>query len=139
MAPVWFGPETLSHSTVSTVASPVAGTHVPSGDQIVWNWNAVIGATGYKWNNINDYATAKDMGTTTTKTETGLTAGTTYTRYVWTYNTCGISTVVSLTSQTLPLSIGLNYCGGIIFYIDGTGQHGLIAATSNQSGGAWGC
>jgi hypothetical protein len=37
-------------------------------------------------------------------------------------------------------SIGQSYGGGIIFYIDGTGQHGLIAATSDQSTGAqWGC
>ena len=30
-------------------------------------------------------------------------------------------------------AIGMSYGGGIIFYIDGTGQHGLIAATSDQS------
>ena len=36
--------------------------------------------------------------------------------------------------------IGQSYGGGIIFYIDGTGQHGLIAATNDQSTGAeWGC
>ena len=36
--------------------------------------------------------------------------------------------------------IGASYGGGIIFYIDGTGQHGLISATSDQSTGAqWGC
>ncbi len=36
--------------------------------------------------------------------------------------------------------IGESYGGGIIFYIDGTGQHGLIAATSDQSSGTeWGC
>jgi len=35
--------------------------------------------------------------------------------------------------------IGQSYCGGIIFYIDGTGQHGLIAATSNLSTAQWGC
>lgn len=29
--------------------------------------------------------------------------------------------------------IGQSYGGGIIFYVDGTGQHGLIAAVSNQS------
>ena len=32
-----------------------------------------------------------------------------------------------------PLSIGDSYQGGIIAYIDGTGQHGLIAAPSDQS------
>lgn len=36
--------------------------------------------------------------------------------------------------------IGASYGGGIIFYIDGTGQHGLISTTSDQSTGAqWGC
>ena len=36
--------------------------------------------------------------------------------------------------------IGASYGGGIIFYIDGTGQHGLISAITDQSTGAqWGC
>lgn len=36
--------------------------------------------------------------------------------------------------------IGQEYGGGIIFYIDATGKHGLIAATSDQSSGIhWGC
>ncbi len=120
--------------------SPVTGVHIPSSGQIIWNWNAVAGATGYKWNTANNYATAIDMGTATSKTETGLTTGTTYTRYVWAYNTCGISTSTSLTCQTITFVIGQSYGGGIIFYLDGTGQHGLIAATSDQSSGAqWGC
>ena len=40
----------------------------------------------------------------------------------------------------ITYSIGQSYGGGIIFYIDGTEQHGLISATSDQSTGAeWGC
>lgn len=40
----------------------------------------------------------------------------------------------------VPFAIGQSYGGGIIFYIDGTGQHGLIAAASDQSTAAeWGC
>ena len=40
----------------------------------------------------------------------------------------------------ITYSIGQSYGGGIIFYIDATEQHGLIAATSDQSTGAlWGC
>jgi len=31
--------------------------------------------------------------------------------------------------------IGESYGGGIVFWVDATGQHGLIAATSNQSTG----
>jgi hypothetical protein len=36
--------------------------------------------------------------------------------------------------------LGRKYGGGIIFYIDGTGKHGLIASTWDQSTGvSWGC
>ena len=51
---------------------PTEGVHVPAVTQITWNWNSVTDATGYKWNTINDFGTATEMGTATTKTETGL-------------------------------------------------------------------
>ncbi len=36
--------------------------------------------------------------------------------------------------------MGQFFRGGIIFYLDGTGQHGLISATSDQSNDTqWGC
>jgi len=35
------------------------------------------------------------------------------------------------------IRIGAHHGGGIIFYIDGTGQHGLIAATTDQGDGNW--
>jgi hypothetical protein len=36
-------------------------------------------------------------------------------------------------SSTSAIAIGKNYEGGIIFYVDATGQHGLIAASTDQS------
>jgi len=93
-------PATLSQSTSLDPPSPTAGTNVPSLTQIVWNWNTVSGATGYKWNTTNDYPSATDMGISTTKTETGLTCNTAYTRYAWAYNTCGNSIPVSLLQTT---------------------------------------
>jgi hypothetical protein len=39
------------------------------------------------------------------------------------------------TGGTCPITIGSSYGGGIVFYVDGTGAHGLIAATSDQSSG----
>jgi hypothetical protein len=42
--------------------------------------------------------------------------------------------VVNATGAT-TLTIGQAYQGGIIFWLDATGQHGLIAATSDQSTG----
>jgi hypothetical protein len=178
------------------------------------------------------------MGTATTKTETGLTCGTPYTRYVWAYNVCDYSLVTALNQitgscvptvtttamsgialttatsggnvtwdgggtvtergvcystspnptisgsktidgggpgfftsylsallpntlyyvkayatnsagtgygdqvsfTTMSFAIGQAYGGGIIFYLDGTGQHGLISATSDQNPRPqWGC
>ena len=125
----------------STPASPTPGTHTVALPDIVWNWNAVPGATGYKWNTADDYASAIDMGTATTKTETGLTCLMTYTRYVWAYNGCAHSLVTNLNQSTGPcFTIGQTYGGGVIFYIDSTGLHGLISSTENQSApNGWGC
>ncbi len=128
----------LTQST-SGIAPPVSGTHVPSGTQIVWHWNAVSGATGYKWNTIDDYGSATDMGTATSKTETGLTVGANYARYVWSYNATCLDPA-STTLNQLLVYLGANYGGGIVFFIDPTNQHGLISATTDQSAAAqWGC
>jgi len=84
-------------------ATPTAGNNTVSPGQVVWTWNAVAGATGYKWNTTNDYSTATNMGTSLTKTETGIVCGTAYTRYVWAYNTCSFSSACTLT-ETIPAS-----------------------------------
>jgi hypothetical protein len=81
--------------------SPIAGTHVPSTTQIVWNWYPVADATGYKWNTTNNFSTAIDMGTVTTKTETGLNCLAPYTRFVWAYSSCGNSIPSALYQTTL--------------------------------------
>ncbi|MBU0489427.1 MAG: fibrobacter succinogenes major paralogous domain-containing protein [Bacteroidetes bacterium] len=81
-------------------SAPTESTHTPSEIQIIWNWNSVSGATGYKWNTVNNYSTATDMGTSTTKTEGSLTCNTVYMRYVWAYNACGNSTALTLTQST---------------------------------------
>jgi hypothetical protein len=85
-----------------TVTTPVAGAHVPSQTQIIWNWNAATGATGYKWNTANVYGSATDLDNVLTSTETGLTCNTSYTRYIWAYNGSGcVSAEATLTQTTL--------------------------------------
>jgi len=94
----------LSQTTsIIFITTPIPGTHIPMPTQIVWNWNTVSDAIGYKWNNINDYNSAIDMGLSTSKMETNLTCNTSYVRYVWAYNVCGYSTPVILTQSTSPI------------------------------------
>ena len=120
--------------------TPVAGTPVAGFTEITWNWNTVPIAAGYKWNTVDNFGSATDMGTLTTTTETGLAAQTAYTRYVWAYNACGVSSPVSTSQTTLAFYIGANYGGGKIFYIDGTNQHGLISSLADQMPPPeWGC
>ena len=88
-------------ATLVTMAAPATGTHVPSQTQVVWNWNTVSGATGYKWSTANVYSGATDMSNVLTKTETSLICNTAYTRYVWAYNASGcVSAVTTLTQTT---------------------------------------
>lgn len=62
----------------------------------------------------------------------GLTAGTKY--YVRAYGMNSVDTAYGNEEYfTTPFAIGAHYGGGIIFYIDSTGVHGLIAALSDQS------
>lgn len=126
--------------------APVPVPPVPSENQIIWSWNAVPGAQGYKWNTSSDYKTATDIGAVTSKTETGLTTGNSYQRYVWAYNSNGLSP--SARMEQLLVYVGLNYEGGMIYYIYQPGDtgyipgktHGLIAAPVDQSSAAsWGC
>jgi hypothetical protein len=92
-----------SWRTFSPCTSPVptalANTITPG--QIIWRWDATPGATGYKWGTTAAYTSATDMATATSKAETGIVCGSTYTRYLWSYNACGVSELTTLT-QTIP-------------------------------------
>jgi|WetSurMetagenome_2_1015567.scaffolds.fasta_scaffold258224_1 uncharacterized protein (TIGR02145 family) len=89
--------------------APIPGDNIPSTTQIIWKWNLVTDATGYKWNTVNDFSSATDIGNVTTKIESGLLSNTAYSRFVWAYGACGISTFATLTQATLlftcPVSI----------------------------------
>jgi hypothetical protein len=69
----------------------------------------------------------------------GLTGGTQYYVRAYARNSAGTyySNERSFTYTTI--GIGSIYSGGIVFYIDGTGQHGLVCAPSDQGSFQWGC
>jgi hypothetical protein len=129
----------VTMTVLSSLSAPSQAQTTPTPTEITWNWYPVSGATGYKWNTVNDYTTATDLGNSTSYTEHGLLSNTYYNRYIWAYNMCSYSQYNAIGASTTTFSIGLSYGGGIVFYIDGTGQHGLIAATVDQGTAQWGC
>ena len=124
-------------------AAPVEGTHVPSTDQIIWNWDGVTGATGYKWNTEDDYGTASDMGTSTTHTESGLTCNTEYSRYVWAYNNTGHSSSTSLYQYTLNCwtcgdsSIIIHHTAGAVAPVTKTVTYGTATNIPGETSKCW--
>ena len=99
-----------------------------------------------------EYGTTADYGATITASEnlagngpvnvssevTGLEPGTTYHYRIVATNEKGTA-VGNDTSFTARYTIGEYVNGGYIFYLDGTGEHGLVCAPADQSGSAlWG-
>ena len=80
-----------------------------------------------------DYADLINTPAAADGSETKVTAGTNVT--VTGIGTTASPYVVNATSGGSTLAIGDSYQGGIIFWLDATGQHGLIAATADQSTG----
>lgn len=72
-----------------------------------------------------------------------LSPGTTYHIRAYAITNYGTSYGNDVAVATLPvgIAIGAIYQGGMIFYIDNTGKHGLIVAPADQSRGeaTWGC
>ena len=128
-----------------TVSAPAAGTHSPSLTQIIWNWNTVSGATGYKWGATSVYADATDMGTALTKTETGLTCSTPYSRYIWAYNASGcVSGSATLAQSTATcvfpcgssLTIDHVVSGGVA-PVDKTVTYGTVTNIPGETTKCW--
>ena len=133
---------TLTKSTLGAPPAPAGGTQVPYYNLVVWNWNAAAGATGYKWNTTNNYGSATDLGATTTNTETGLTCGHGYTRYVWAYNSCGYSTPVTLTQSTAACfvcgsSVNVTHVSGAVAPVTKTVSYGTVANIPGEPSKCW--
>jgi hypothetical protein len=128
-------------ASVVNVPAPVTGVHVPSQTQIVWNWNTVSGATGYKWNTTNIYGSATDLGSVLASTETGLTCNTSYTRYLWAYNASGcVSTAATLTQTTLTCAATtstFNYTGSMQTFTVPSGITSITIEAWGAAGGTY--
>lgn len=134
----------------TTAITSITSTSAASGGAITSDGGSAITAKGVCWSTSPNPVlgagnfTSNGTGTTTfTSSITGLTPNTTY--YVRAYATNAIGTgygpsdVVFTTCATPIYTIGQALQGGIVVFVDCTGQHGLIAATVDQGTAAWGC
>jgi uncharacterized protein (TIGR02145 family) len=112
---------------------PTSGTNSASQTQIVWNWNTVNGATGYKWSTANNYSIATDNGTNTSYTQIGLICNTSYTLYVWAYNSCGNSSPLILNQTTSSCVNTIAPCGTQVFMSTNLNAGNQISQAANQS------
>jgi hypothetical protein len=133
----------ITTSAVTTISSSSGRT----GGVISSDGGESVVSRGVCWNTspiptIQDAHTSNGVGTGSfTSDITGLSPNTTYYVRAYASNSLGTSygNEISFTTS-IVLSIGVTYQGGIVFYIDSTGMHGLICAPANQSDSAdWGC
>jgi hypothetical protein len=126
----------VSHVTFNTAV--MGGNVVSEGFTSITARGIVYGTTTNPTTSNNTTNNGSGTGLFTTNL-TGLTPLTTYYVRAYATNSVGTSYGNELSFTTSPLTIGTNYAGGIVFYLDSTGQHGLVCAPSDQGSFQWGC
>jgi hypothetical protein len=135
---------TLSTNDITSIGNYTA----VSGGVISDNGGCPVTQKGVCWNYVsgpttgNAHTSDGSGNASFVSNLTGLNGNRTY--YVRAYTTNSVGTTYgpekSFVTNTPPSPyIGQNYGGGIVFYIDGTGIHGLVSSTSDQGSGVWGC
>jgi|GEM_PF-1079374 len=148
----------VTFTTQSPITSPaittIAASNVTldaalSGGIISSGGGATVSARGVCWSTqqhptTTDNFTTDGSGTGTfTSQLSGLQPSTQYYLRAYATNAAGTAYGNEISFSTMAgsiYSIGQSFGGGVIFYIDSTAQHGLIAAPFDQlSGVSWGC
>jgi len=98
--PSWIALQPCAGGCIPLTVGPAAGSHSSTQTSITWVWGAVSTATAYYVNTVNNFATATNIGNTTSYTQSGLSCGQNYTLYVWAQNACGTSAASVFTFST---------------------------------------
>jgi len=136
-------------TVTTTVVSGISKTTAVCGGNVVSEGLTSVTARGVVYSTTQNPTITSNTGITSdgtgigafTSSLSGLIASTTY--YVRAYATNTAGTVYgsqNTFTTSATFAIGDSYAGGIVFYIDGTGAHGLVcSAADNSSGTVWGC
>lgn len=134
----------ISDTGISNITTVSASCNV----SIISDGGCTITQKGICWAiNVNpttsDFRTLNGSGTSSfTASMTGLYSNYTYHMRTYATNSLGTTYGPDETFTTgIPTGhyIGESYAGGIVFYIDGSGNHGLVCAPSDQGAAVWGC
>ena len=141
--PTWGPCPAILPTLTTTAISSISGFSAISGGDILNDGGAPITSRGICWsttpsptltNSILNNGSGIGLFTSTM---TGLMQNTTYYVRSFATNSVGTSYGNQLIFSTTVSTIGQQYMGGVIAYIDASGQHGLIAAPSDQSTGVF--
>lgn len=126
----------------TTVASSITKTTAISGGNISSDGGAAVTSRGICYNKTGSPTTASSLVSggigigSFISNLTGLSAATTYYVRAYAINSIGIAYGNQISfSTSAPFTIGQSYGGGLIAYLDGTGEHGFIVSSSNIGGG----
>ena len=128
---------TTSVTNVTPLTAMVTGEVISVGDQ-----NTIRGFCYSTASNptISDDTTMNGTGTGVySDTLLNLTPSTTYYVRAYATNSAGTSYGNELYFTSALTTIGSSFAGGIVFYIDSTGQHGLVCAPNDQGQYLGGC
>ena len=141
-----FNTAALTPSVTTGTYSSLKATTVTFAGEVTADGGAVVIARGICWGTsasptVNGNKTSEGTGTGSFSSQiTELQGGTDYYARAYAINSSGTAYGGDVAFRTPAFSIGQSYGGGIIFLIDGSGEHGLIAASADQSSAAyWGC
>jgi len=110
----WIALHPCAGGCIPLSVGPAAGPHSSTQTSITWVWGAVSTATAYYVNTVNNFATATNIGNTTSYTQSGLSCGQNYTLYVWAQNGCSTSAPSTFTFSTSSCVFSGN-CGSQVF------------------------
>lgn len=138
---VYFGGEWYNFG-LCKIAPPTPGTMESYSSSIVWNWNSVPGAEGYKWGTTSSLDSAVDLGPTISHTEIGLLCDSLYSRYVWSYNSCGYSMPLSVSQLTdlcftCGQSINVNHVAGNVAPVNKSTSYSTVSNVPGETSKCW--
>ena len=132
----------------TTIASSISWNTAVSGGFITQDGGCAILERGICWSKYSNPTTATNKSASGSGTGsfsatlTNLFPNTTYYIRAYIVNDKGTfygDQISFSTIDTPDLYIGKHFAGGIIFYLDATGNHGMVCAEFDQGQAPWGC